>query len=94
MQSQNLYISLGIVILLVGITSFIARRMFDSNVDPEAGDDPSTRSSEFTFQQFVEESTLEHLEAPSMISVRENRSDDRIVARVLLYSISSGVGKP
>ena len=45
-------------------------------------------------QQMVEESTLEYLNPPTMISVWGNRSGDRIVARILLYSNSLGNGKP
>ncbi|HEU0297038.1 MAG TPA: hypothetical protein VFR47_30140 [Anaerolineales bacterium] len=45
-------------------------------------------------QQLVEESTLDYLNLPAMISVWGNRSGDRIVARVLLYSNSLADGKP
>ena len=45
-------------------------------------------------EQQVEESTLESLSPPAMISVWGNRSGDRIVARILLYSNSLANGKP
>jgi hypothetical protein len=45
-------------------------------------------------QQLVEESTLDYLNPQAMISVWGNRSGDRIVARILLYSNSFADGKP
>ena len=45
-------------------------------------------------QQLVEDSTLEYLNPPAMISVWGNRSGDRIVARVLLYGNSLAGAKP
>jgi len=45
-------------------------------------------------QQTVEESTLDFLSPPAMISVWGNKNGDRIVARVLLYSNSLAIRKP
>ena len=47
-----------------------------------------------TVNQTVEESTLDHLSPPAMISVWGNQSGDRIVARILLYSNSLAIRKP
>jgi len=47
-----------------------------------------------TIQQMVEESTLDDLIAPAMISVWGNQSGDRIVARILVYSNSLTIRKP
>lgn len=47
-----------------------------------------------SIQQTVEESTLDDLNPPTMITVWGNRSGDRIVARILLYSNSLGNAKP
>jgi len=55
-----------------------------------------TQLDEFSanIQQLVEESTLEYLNPPAMISVWGNRSGDRIVAKVLLYGNSLAGAKP
>jgi hypothetical protein len=45
-------------------------------------------------QQTVEESTIDFLSPPAMISVWGNKSGDRIVARVLVYSNSLAIRKP
>ena len=47
-----------------------------------------------SIRQTVEESTLDNLNPPTMITVWGNRSGDRIVARILLYSNSLGNAKP
>jgi len=48
----------------------------------------------FTIQQKVEESSLDGLILPAMISIWGNESGDRIVAKVLLYSNSLAIRKP
>jgi len=40
----------------------------------------------FTLQQTVEESTLDHLNSQTMITVWGRRSGDRVVADILFYS--------
>jgi hypothetical protein len=54
----------------------------------------NSAGSSSSIQQTVEESTLDFLSAPAMISVWGSKSGDRIVARVLLYSNSLTIRKP
>ncbi|MCI0550430.1 MAG: hypothetical protein L0287_05710 [Anaerolineae bacterium] len=168
MQNKKLFVSLGILILLVGIAAFIAGRILNSGVGPVglggpmegqvfisrddfipapelpttpseitglfierkdntviiqtvsfdagvggiAGDSPmdsdpivevlitgetiiyrettdfslASAGENFTVQQTVEESTLDHLNSQTMITVWGRRSGDRIIADILFYS--------
>jgi hypothetical protein len=48
----------------------------------------------FTIHQTVEESTLDTLTPPTMITVWGRKSGDRITAEILLYSNSLNIQKP
>ena len=79
------------IVQVLSLDTGIAGSLSDSSIDVNIA--PQVEIV-ITSQQMGEESTLKYLESPSMISVWGNISGDRIVARILLYSNSSGSGKP
>ncbi len=54
----------------------------------------SASSENFTIHQTVEESTLNNVAPPTMITVWGRKSGDRVIATVLLFSNSLNIQKP